>query len=169
MAEKDTLYSSKVKYDGIFSFKDFYKFCYDWLSQEAGLGLAETKYAEKIKGNSKDIDVEWQGAKKYTDYFKVEIAVKFKILGLVDVEMNQEGVKLKSNKGSVEISVKGTLVRDYEGKFETTAYKKFLRSIYEKWVITNRIEEFEGKVVSACDEFLGQAKAYLDLEGKSRH
>ncbi|MFA5953377.1 MAG: hypothetical protein WC812_02175 [Candidatus Pacearchaeota archaeon] len=166
MAEKQDIYSSKVKYDGVFSFKDFYKFCYEWLSQETGLDLVESKYSEKIKGNSKDIDVEWEGSKKYTDYFKIDVKVKFRILGLVDVEMNQDGVKLKSNKGSVEVSIKGILVRDYDGKFETTAYRKFLRAIYEKWVITDRISTFEGKVATACDEFLGQAKAYLDLEGR---
>lgn len=166
MAEKDDIYSSKVKYDGIFSFKDFYKFCYEWLVDETRLNLAETKYVEKIKGSSKDIDVEWEGSKEMTDYFRFDGKIKFRILGLTEVEINDGGRKIKTNKGSVEISIKGTLVRDYEGKFETTAFKKFLRSIYEKWVINNRISDYEDKVANACDEFLGQAKAYLDLEGK---
>jgi len=64
------------------------------------------------------------------------------------------------------LSIKGTLVRDYDGKFETTAFRKFLRAIYEKWVIASRITEYEDKIAGACDEFLEQAKAYLDLEGK---
>ena len=58
MAESDVVFSSKLKYDGIFSFKDLYKFCYDWLSQEPGLTVVEGKYAEKVKGTIKDIDVE---------------------------------------------------------------------------------------------------------------
>jgi len=62
--------------------------------------------------------------------------------------------------------MKGIISKDYDGKFETTAFKKFLRSIYEKWVILSRIEEFEGKIIKDSDEFLSQAKAYLDLEGK---
>jgi len=47
-----------------------------------------------------------------------------------------------------------------------SAFNKFLRSIYEKWVITSRIDEMEGKIAGACDEFMAQTKAYLDLEGK---
>ena len=166
MAEKDDIYSSKVKYEGIFSFRDFYKFCYEWLIDETKVDLAEKKYVEKIKGSSKDIDVEWEGSKKMTEYFKFDIKIKFRILGLSEVEINDGGRKIKTNKGSVEISTKGTLVRDYDGKFETTAFRKFLRAIYEKWVIASRITEYEDKIAGACDEFLEQAKAYLDLEGK---
>jgi len=133
MAEKDQIFSSKVKYNGIVSFKDFYKFCYDWLTEETGIYVAETKYLEKLKGNSKDIDIEWAGTRKVTDYFKFQIKAKFRILGLIDIETTQQGVKIRTNKSSVEIKVTGTLVRDYEGKFEITGYKKFLRSIYEKY------------------------------------
>ncbi len=166
MAEKDTIFSSKIKYGGIFSFSDFYKFCYDWLSEETGLGISEDKYAEKLEGDSKNIDVEWSGSRKITDYFKFEAKIKFKTIALTNVELTQDGAKIKTNKGGIEVSIKGVLVRDYEGKFETTAFKKFLRSVYEKWIITSRIEEMEDKIISGCDEFLSQAKAYLDLEGK---
>ena len=82
------------------------------------------------------------------------------------MEIDQGGTKIKTNKGSIEIKTKGVLVKDYEGKFETNALNKFLRSIYEKWVIPSRVMEFETKLAEDCDEFLNQAKAYLDLEGK---
>ncbi len=166
MAEKNDIFSSKIKHDGIFSFKDFYKFCYDWLTEEAGLKVSEEKYVEKLGGDSKNIDVEWVGKKDVTDYFKFEISVTFKIVGLTNVEINQAGKKIKTNKGSVEVKIKGTLVKDYEGKFEKTAFQKFMRSIYEKWIIHARISEYEDKLAGDCDEFLNQAKAYLDLEGK---
>ena len=166
MAEKDQIFSSKIKYDGVHFFKDFYKFCYDWLTEETELLVAETKYVEKLKGDTKDIDVEWVGVRKVTDYFKFEVKVKFQILRLKEVEATQKGMKIQTNQGSVEVKVTGNLIRDYEGKFETTAHKKFLRSIYEKWIIPSRIEQFEEKLISDCDEFLSQAKAYLDLEGK---
>jgi hypothetical protein len=164
--EQDKIFSSKISYDGILNFKDFYKFCYQWLSEEAGLGMVEGKYAEKISGDAKGIDVEWRGSRKVTDYFKFQVDVKFKVLNLTNVEITQDGKKIKMNKGSVEVAVKGTLIRDYEGKFEKTSTQKFMRAIYEKWVIYSRIKEYEDKLVNDCNEFLGQAKAFLDLEGK---
>lgn len=166
MAEKDKIFSSSISYKGIFSFSDFYQFCYDWLTEETGLGISEDKYSEKLAGTSKDIDVEWTGEKKVTDYFKFEIKVKFEITGLTEVEIEKGGAKVKTNKGKVKAKVSGTLIRDYDGKFEKDAFRKFLRSIYEKWVIKSRIDQFEDKLFGNCDEFLGQAKAYLALEGK---
>jgi len=166
MTEKDTIFSSSIKYNGVFSFTDFYKFCYDWLKEETDLDISEDKYVEKLSGDSKNINIEWTGTRKVTDYFKFEIKVNFEIIGLTKVEIVQNNTKIKTNKGGVKVGVKGTLIRDYQGKFETTAFKKFLRSIYEKWVITSRIEQMEEKLIGDSDEFLSQSKAYLDLEGK---
>ena len=166
MAEKDKIFSSKISYDGILDFKSFYKFCYQWLAEEAGFDMVENKYAEKISGDAKNIKVEWSGGRKVTDYFKFQVDVKFEVLGLTNVEITKDNKKIKMNKGSIEVAIKGTLVRDYEGKFEKTSTQKFMRGIYEKWVIVSRIKEYEGKLVSDCNEFLGQAKAFLDLEGK---
>jgi len=166
MAEKDEIFSSEMKHVGFFNFKEFYKFCYDWIEDEIGIKMAEKKYEEKLAADSKEIIIEWEEAKKLTDYFKFEMKVAFTVRKLKEVEINQGGKKIKTNSGDVKVKVKGILVRDYAGKFETSAFNKFMRSIYEKWVITSRIDQFEDKIIGDCDEFLGQAKSYLDLEAK---
>ena len=164
--EKDIIFTSKIKSTGIFSFKDFYKFCYVWFIDEGGFDVAEEKYKEKLSGNSKNIEIEWLASKKITDYFKFEIKVDYKIENLTDVEVTKDGVKSKTNKGGVEVGVKGVLVRDYDGKFDKDAFRKFLRGVYEKYIIAARRMQFENNLVGLCNEFLEQAKAYLDLEGK---
>lgn len=166
MSEEEQIFSSKVKYTGVFSFKDFYKFCFDYLKEEKSLDVGEGAYKEKIVGDTKEIEAKWDATKKVTDYFKFKIQVKFDIKRLANVEVMQDGIKVKTNQGEAEISVKGILIRDFEGKFEKDAFRKFLRGTYEKFIIAARIEEFEGKLIETCDGFLGQAKAYLDLEGK---
>jgi len=166
MAEKETVFTGKIKYSGVFSFKDFYKFCYEWLTEEIGLKITENKYSEKLTGESKNIEVRWNGKKDITDYFQMESELIFFIWGLKNVEVTQGGKKIETNQGIVELRLSSNLIRDYKGKFEMNALNKFLRSIYEKWVIVSRIEEFENKIAEESDEFLGQGKAYLDLEGK---
>ena len=166
MAEKETIFSSKIKSTGIFSFKDFYKFCYSWLKDELGFEIMEDKYTEKIDGASKKIEVKWTCKKKLTDYFRFDAEIEMKVENLKEIEVNQGGAKIKTNQGAVEMSIKGILVRDYNGKFETTAFNKFLRNIYEKWVIPATIDQYQAKIASDSDMFLNQAKAYLDLEGK---
>jgi len=165
MSEKEDIFSSKVKYGEIFNFAEYYKFCHDWLEDE-GYWVVEDKYVEKLKGDAKEIDAEWTCKKKITDYFLFQLKVKFKVINMKKIEINYGGNKINTNKGTVETNLKGTLVRDYEGKFESSAFLKFLRSIYEKWVVPSRVEEFEDKLVDTCNDFLGQAKSYLDIEGK---
>ena len=166
MPEKDKIFSSKVKYSGVFSFTDFYRFCYEWIVEEMGMAVVEDKYIEKLNGDSKNIDVEWTGSKKATDYFKFEVKVAFRIIGLKKVEVQRGSAKVKTNEGSVEVKISAILVRDYEGRFEKGAFRKFMRAIYEKWVIPSRVGDYEDKLVGDTDEFLAQVKAYLDLEGK---
>ena len=166
MTEKDSVFSSKTTYNGFFSFSEFYNFCYSWLTEEIGLIMTEKKYSEKLVGDAKTIEIKWEGFKEITDYFQMEVKVDFRIVNLTKVEINQGGVKVSTNKGSVEMKIFGVLAKDYKGKFETSAFRKFLRGVYEKWIIPSRIEEFQGKIAQECDEFLNQAKAYLDLEGK---
>jgi len=165
-ADKEEKFVSKLKYAGIFNLSDFYNFCYKWLTEEFNLDVMEDKYAEKIVGDAKEVEIEWTGEKKINDFFKYIVKIKFRILGLTKVEIMQDNRKIKTNSGNVEIKVKGLFQKDYEGKFDTSVTKQFLRGIYEKWVIKSNIKALENKLIEECDEFLTQAKAFLDLEGR---
>lgn len=166
MSEKDQIFSSNIKYTGVFNFSNFYKFCYDWLVEQTEVIVAETKYSEKLKGTEKDIEIEWDCTAKITDYFKKQIKIKFVIRGLKKVDVVQNGKTISTNEGEVKIDVKGILIRDYEGRYEVSPFYKFLRVTYDKWIVPSTIEQMKDKVVGNCLEFLAQSKAYLDLEGK---
>ena len=51
MAEKDIQFSGKIKQKGIFDFKKFYNFAYDWLRDE-GYKVIEKNYTEEITGDN---------------------------------------------------------------------------------------------------------------------
>lgn len=167
MATKDKIFSSKIKYGGFFDFPAFYKFCYDWINDEEDFDkIEEAKYVEKLQGDAKNIDVEWKATKKVNDYFQFELKIEFKIVALKKAEYVRDGQKIKTNEGTVEIKLGGTLVKDYQGRFETSPIRKFMRGVYERWIIPAGITAIENKLATICDTFLEQAKAYLDLEGK---
>jgi len=121
------------------------------------------------------------GVRGFTQAMAAELPKNIKIYsvnpGMTSTQMtNFKGVPahdvgaliVKTAQGKVKVKIEGILVRDYNGRFETTSFNKFLRGIYEKWVITSEIEGFKGKIAGDCDEFLLQTKAYLDLEGKNK-
>jgi hypothetical protein len=167
MPGKDTVFDSKVKYKGIFNFPEFYKFCYQYIIEELQMDfLAEKEYQEKISGMAKEVKIKWEGERKLTDYFQFDLKIEFHIIAMTEVELNQGGTKIKTNKGDMKITIKGIFVKDYEGKYDVTAFKQFLRGVYEKFIIPSRIKEFEDKISGYCDDFASQAKAWLDLEGK---
>ncbi len=165
MAEKDTIFKGKVQKKGIFDFKEFYKFTYDWLCGE-DYKVIEKKYSEEITGDSKKIEIKWEAKKKISDYFRFMIKADWKVINLKDIEVQREGRKIKMNSGEPEIKVTGILVKDYEHRWEDQPFWKFLRGIYDRYIIKSRIEEYQDKIKEETEEFIAQCKSFLALEGK---
>jgi len=164
MAEKDKVTENKMKRDGVFNFKDTYKFIYNWLNEE-GYDVSEDKYQEAISGDSKNIEIKWTAFKKVSDYFKFEVVLSWRVIGLVSVEAEKNGKKIKANKGSFELKVKGTIIKDYEGRWETKPAMKFLRGVYDRYIIKGRIDQYEGKLIKDVSDLIEETKAFLTIEG----
>jgi ribonucleotide reductase alpha subunit len=85
---------------------------------------------------------------------------------MTNVEVEIDGVKQKINKGQFEIVVKSILEKDYEDRWATRPFFKFLRTFYDKYLIKERTERYEAKLILEADEFLNQCKSFLALSGK---
>jgi hypothetical protein len=162
MAEKNTVFKEAIKHKGYWNFAELYGFCFDFLKDE-GFTIKEKAYTEKISGGGKEIIIQWDSGKKVTDYFKNHIKVDWHILGMKDAEVEIEGKKETTNKGEVKITVEGMLEKDYEDKWEGKAFWKFLRGIYEKYVIRTTIDEYEDRLVDVNLKFVSELKAFLQL------
>ena len=165
MVERDIVFTGKIKQKGIFDYPEFYRFCYEWLIDK-GYWLVEKVYSEKINPDGKEVEIEWEATRKISDYFKFLLKINWRIIGMTDVEVEKNGKKIRMNKGYPEIKVAATLIKDYEHRWEGNAFLKFLRGLYDKYIIRGRIEHYEEKIYEEGDEFLAQAKAFLALEGK---
>lgn len=167
MAEINPVYEGKIVHSGIFDFKDVYKLLFEWFDYYM-YTVIEKKYSEKIKGEGKDVDVEWLCLRKISDYFRYRIKVTIRIINLTPVEIMKEGEKVKKEKGEIEIKMGSFLERDYEHKWEVNPVAKFLRGVYDKYVIKTRLESYEDKLAGEVDEVLAQVKSYLAMEGRKR-
>lgn len=83
-----------------------------------------------------------------------------------DAEVEQDGKKVSTNKGEVGIVIKATLVRDYEERWEDKPIWKFLRGIYEKYVIRTTVDEYEDSLEDKAKEYLKDMKAFLQIGGR---
>jgi len=165
MAEKDQIFSEKVKYTGIWDFKEVYRFLYDWFVDQ-GYKILEKGYSEKIKPDGKEIEIKWEAKRKISDYFRFLIKADWRILGMTEVEVQKEGAKVKMNKGYIEIKFTAILEKDYEHRWENTAFVKFLRGVYDRYLIRGRIDSYEDKLLGEADEVIAQTKSFLTIEGQ---
>lgn len=165
MAELSPVYAGKIVHAGIFDFKDVYRFLYEWLTSYE-YTVIEKKYSEKVKAEGKDIGIEWLCLRKISDYFRFRIKVSIKVIGMVSVEVMRASVKTTRDKGEIEIKIGSYLERDYEHKWEVNPFFKFLRGLYDRYIIVSRIEHYEDTLAAEIDEIIAQSKAYLALEGK---
>lgn len=165
MSEKDKVFDGKIAQDSVFRFKDLYKFAYEWLVDEEYL-VSEKNYKEKVTPGGKDIEFEWMIFKKINDYIKFNMNMKWRVLGIQDVEVSENGGKRKMDKGRIEVKITATLERDYENKWETSPFKKFMRGIYDTYLLgRTRIEALQGKLFADVDAFISQVKNYLTITG----
>jgi len=165
MVQEKTVMKQMVKDRLYFNFKDTYEFCWQWLIDE-GYRVYEERYDEKMSESGKDIKIKWKAQKEVTDYFQNEIKIKWGLLRVVDVEVERNGKKEKTNKGELRIDFESVLRKDYEHKWEDKPIWKFLRGLYDKYIVRTREDEFEMKLMGKTQEMIADLKAFLELEAK---
>ena len=165
MSEKDILYKGKIKHNGVFNFKDFYSFLYEWITNE-GYFINEKSYSEKVSGDSKDVEIKWEAKKKVSDYFRFVITMNWRILGMKKIAVKKEGKEIRMDSGLIEISFSVILEKDYEERWENQPFWKFMRGIYDRYIIRTRIEEYGKKAILELNELINQCKDFLELEAK---
>jgi len=167
MAEKEELVKEKLDFTGIFDFKTFYSYTHSWLIDE-DFGVIEEKYSEKISGNARDIIIDWLCKQKLSDYFRMDFKLEFDIKGLSDVEVEIDGERKRMNKGKIGLTIKGALTIDPENKWETPPIYKFMRDIYNKYIIPSRVEAMRNKVKDNVASLKEELKAFLELSGRKK-
>ncbi|MFC1685507.1 hypothetical protein ACFLZZ_00615 [Nanoarchaeota archaeon] len=165
MAEKDKIFEEKLVHDGIFDLKNTYNFLYTLLTDDE-FSMEENSYKEKNAGTSKEIEIAWTAKKKISDYFRFLVKISWRVLGMQTVEVTKDGQKVKMNKGLLEIKIAGFLERDYENKWESSALYKFLRGVYDQFVVAKTIKGYEGKLGEEMSAAINQLKSFLVLEAK---
>jgi len=165
MAERELQIKEKVEYRGIFDFQGLYQYAHSWF-REAEYGVDEEEYIEKLKGTKKDIEVKWKAMKDVSDYFKFEHTIKFEIQEMADVEAEINGSKRKMNQGKIKIEITGTLIKDRESKWDTSPFYRFMRDVYNKFVIPSRIDELKSEVGDDVRNFKEEVKAFIEMVGR---
>ena len=164
MSEKLNVVDQKIKKKGYFNFSDLYEFCFSWF-KDNGFKVAEEEYSEKDSG-AKEIKISWVASKKVTDYFKWKITFKWHILGMTEATVERGGKKEETNKGEVKLTAKADVITDYENRWEDSPFQKFIRGIYDRYIIKTRSDQQEDALKAKTEKFIADVKAFLELSNQ---
>lgn len=151
----------KIKWEGVTDFTELYKYMKLYLDD---IGYAneknlEQKYIERTKGDGKkQLEMAWHSEKKKSEFFKFNIDVTTLILGMSEVEVDQEGIKRKMQKGIFEMKISAYI---------TTTDKwdelKGLHKLYYEMTIRKRIDEYKLELYQKSTGFHTYLKEFLGL------
>lgn len=156
--------SLKVVYKGLFDISDLYKEIKSWLDHK-GYGdensdFKEETYVERLKGDSKQIEVKWICEKEASDYSKNKITITFFVVGLSDAETDWKGKKIKTNQGEIEINISSELITNASGKWDPNS---LMKKIYEKLIVKDRIQNEMIELYKDTYKLQDTIKTFLEL------
>ena len=104
MGEKVKLFSDlKIKQDSIFDFGELYQRLFSWF-EVMGYEFHETGYEKHDQGGgANNLKIFWVATKDVDKYSRFTIQLNFFVMGLTKVEIEKEGLKIKTNKFFINI------------------------------------------------------------------
>jgi hypothetical protein len=164
MAEIESIFKETIKHKSFFNYTELYTFCYNWFKNEDYL-LSEEEYLEKFTG-VKEVQIKWKARKKISDYYRYIFDVKWHILVMTDEVVEENGKKIKTNKGDLKIVFEASLEKDWENSWDKHPFWKFMRGVYDRYIIRTTTDKYETELIDKAQTLVEEVKAFLNQEGK---
>jgi len=162
MAKEHGIFSgSKLKYKGIFDLNMIYKKLRLWLMDLGYSDPKEIKYVERVKTEGKMIEFIWEMDKtEEKDYFKIKQEIKFMIVGLQEVEVENDGKKMKMDNAEVELEFSSSVVSNANDDWEE---ETLMHKLYKKHIIHDKIEFYKIETYKDTTDIMDELKNYFNL------
>ncbi|MBI4983366.1 hypothetical protein HZC32_01875 [Candidatus Woesearchaeota archaeon] len=148
-SDADVFSPIKVKYKDVFDLKAFYEALHEWTLQHEWKDLEEGKdhyenlYSERTdRSGNKEMWIQWRATKKAEGGpFTYYLDFNFHVIGLSSVEVVKEGLKMKVNKGELELIFKGFIEKNYETGLAKQPLLKKVLPLFNKRVYRVEFEQ----------------------------
>jgi len=136
-----------IKHRGFFNYSKLLQSVRHWYIDDDYEVLDMPKFKQKYPSpTGTEYELEIHGEKKVTEYVKFHIDVFMRIYNLRDIEIIQEGKKIKLQDGQVQIEVRPILELDWQKRFSGPGWwGKFLQELdefYRKYIIKYKIGDY---------------------------
>ncbi|MFH1210816.1 MAG: hypothetical protein V1645_02765 [archaeon] len=148
----------KVSQEATFDMKELYKLGRAWYSKH-GYDFYEKEYISSFKEEGKNASIKWEGDKKVDDYIKFHVDVRVKFKNLREIQ----GKKKIMNIGEASFSVESYIERDYESNWDVGFMTKFIRGVYDTFVIRGKIDKDKQRLASEANELYHEIRTFLKV------
>ncbi len=148
-----------VKQEAVTDFSALYKVLKKWF-EDNRYDLLEKEYIDILKDKEKELSIKWAGEKKVDEYTKFVIEIKIK--GREFAEVYVKGKKFM--KGEIVFKIESLLEKDYEDVWENRPIAKFIRGVYDKFILAKHFSDYEEKLREDTYAIHSEIKAFLNLQ-----
>ena len=170
MVEKNRIIQKQFSYTGLFRYKEFFRTLDFWLRDKfydkKEKGSAEYRYHD----NSKQIQLLFAPWKKVTDYYKITLRIEVLVREMKEVEVEIDGKKQRLNHGTVDVSLTGFLILDYDDRLEKREqpFLLFLRDMFHRYVYGYITKKYTEMVVDDLTDLENSLRSYLNTFTKKQ-
>jgi hypothetical protein len=151
----------KLKQDSIFDFGELYQRLFSFF-EVMGYDFYEKGYEKVDQGGSENLKIFWEATKTVDDYTKFVLEVNFFVLGLSSVEIEKEGLKIKTNKCNMEIRMSAYLIKDTGNKMKGVV-GEIGRKIYENFIAKKRLDDHEVQLYKESHILIDEIKSFVSM------
>ena len=95
-------------------------------------------------------------------YVSWGIDINVMIRGMEPIELERNGLKLKTFKGSIEFRITASVIKDPNNKW-SKGISSVLRKLYDQVMLRQRYNRMEDELVREASKLIDEIKAFLNL------
>ena len=153
----------EINYKGLFEINDLLRKI-DEITATRGYAKFEKRREQLTRETHREFKMELRPTKKKSDYFALMIKIRMHITNMEDVEVTRDKIKMRLNKGNINMIFDAWTTTDYEWRWEQKPLFYFLRNIFERAIYKFHTDKHTGELDDDCHFIKNNIKAYLELQ-----
>jgi hypothetical protein len=153
----------RIVYEGYFKAQDVYRIIQEWLL-EHGYDIDEKRNEEFVRPQGKQTLWISENPLKINDYVQYVINIVLLKENLVDRTIEIDGKQRNTQHGKITITLRGFLETDYERRWESKAWRWYLRMMVDKYFLKTKMRDEGEELKEQVSQFGRILKDYFNMQ-----
>jgi len=152
----------RVNYSGIFDYKQLLNAVRSFFN-EKHYAMIQEEHTESAKSSGRETKFDIAPFRDVDEYVRFKINLELLMWRSLDVVVEENGKKIRKQKGDLEVRFKASIVKNYKPSFQKNKFGGFLRQTYERYIIRRRLLDYEEKLQAETEELINRIKSVLGI------